>query len=145
MSCITKIGPPCAAMRLTVAAICGSKMAAGVAFELSNKRYAACVLDQSPHASLIGDAVFCDFIQATVQALVGQIDATKLMHHPFHRLRADLNDRLHVGIFTSHSSRHDPQHPTPHSATLKRLSDQIPCVQRFLRPAQIYRRRKTCI
>src|ERR1700688_30886 len=36
--------------------MCGSRIAAGRAFGLSNNRYAACVLAQSPHASLIGEA-----------------------------------------------------------------------------------------
>jgi len=54
VSCITSTGPLWAAMRLTVSSICGVRMAWGLAFGLSNNRYAACVLAQSPHASLIG-------------------------------------------------------------------------------------------
>ena len=54
MSCIANTGPPCAAMRLTVASVCGLRMACTLALGLSNRRYVACVLAQSPHASLIG-------------------------------------------------------------------------------------------
>ncbi len=88
---------------------------------------------------------FGDFDQATIQTLVGQIDATKLLRHPLHRLRADLDDRLHLGIFTSRSSHRAPQPPTSHSATSKRRSDRIFCVQQFLRTAQINRHSKTCV
>src|ERR1700732_3386362 len=35
--------------------MCGSRIAAGLALLLLNKRYAACVLAQSPQASLIGE------------------------------------------------------------------------------------------
>ena len=56
MSWMANTGPPAAAMRLTVALICGSSMASQLALPLSNSRYAACVLAQSPQASLIGEA-----------------------------------------------------------------------------------------
>src|ERR1022692_4056607 len=35
--------------------MCGARMACGLALPLSNRRYAACVLAQSPQASLIGE------------------------------------------------------------------------------------------
>ena len=42
-------------MRWTVSFVCGLRIACGVALALLNRRYAACVLAQSPHASLIGE------------------------------------------------------------------------------------------
>src|ERR1035441_7321615 len=42
-------------MRWTVSFVCGLRIPCGVALALSNRRYAACVLAQSPHASLIGE------------------------------------------------------------------------------------------
>src|ERR1039458_9225466 len=53
---MTNTGPPTPAMRLSVAWICGSRMASQLALPLSNRRYAPCVLAQSPQASLIGEA-----------------------------------------------------------------------------------------
>src|SRR5450755_429417 len=53
---MTNTGPLTPAMRLSVAWICGARMTSGVALPLSNRRYAACVLAQSPQASLIGEA-----------------------------------------------------------------------------------------
>src|SRR5271170_2487620 len=56
VSCITSTGPPQPAMRKTVASECGLRIPAVLAFGLLNSRYAACVLAQLPHASLIGEA-----------------------------------------------------------------------------------------
>src|SRR5271170_295669 len=53
---MTSTEPPHPAMRDAVASQCGFKIPAGLAFGLLNSRYAACVLAQLPHASLIGDA-----------------------------------------------------------------------------------------
>src|ERR1022692_4612695 len=53
---MTNTGPLTPAMRLSVAWICGSRMASQLALPLSNRRYAPCVLAQSPQASLIGEA-----------------------------------------------------------------------------------------
>jgi len=43
-------------MRSAVACECGCKIPAVLTFGLLNSRYAACVLAQLPHASLIGEA-----------------------------------------------------------------------------------------
>src|SRR5260370_25622696 len=48
-------GPSEAAMRLTVLLVWGLRIARGLALLLLNSRYAACVLAQSAHASLIGE------------------------------------------------------------------------------------------
>lgn len=56
VSCMTSTAPPQPAMRCAVASRCGLRILDVLAFELLNSRYAACVLAQLPHASLIGEA-----------------------------------------------------------------------------------------
>lgn len=136
VSCATDTGPPYATIRLAVAAICGSRIASGLALSLPKRRYAACVLAQSQHASLNGEAG--DFpsdsavlIKRRTRRLSPRSTTEIASHsHSAEPVPASMMARA------SGSSLRDlfcasAKHPPPCSARRRRLPNGHVCVQPF--------------
>ena len=112
-------------------------MACGLALGLSNSRYAACVLAQSPHASLIGedgDLASCSavLIKRRSRRLSDRsAPANSWVTHSTDSC-AGLDDSLHLRIFPSRRLRQADHYSSSHVATKTRLANVRRCVQRSL-------------
>ena len=133
-----ELGPPQATIRLTVAATCGSRIASGLALPLLKRRYAACVLAQSPHSSLIGERG--DFPSSSAVFIKRRSRRLSPRSTPVNSSRSHSTDPVPASIIacTSGSSLRDlfrapPKHPPHYSATRGRLPDRLLCVQPSLR------------
>src|ERR1017187_7415360 len=122
VSCITSTGPPQPAMRDAVASQCGLSIPAVLAFGLLNSRYAACVLAQLPHASLIGE----DGDFASCSAVVSKRRSRRLSHRsaPANSCLTHSTDSVPASIIACTSGSSHRLDLRTRSATARRRSQQ---------------------